>query len=72
MEKPKYLYKTKPYQHQADAVYNLYGLEYAALFHEQGTGKTKTAIDIASNLFLEGKINAVLLSTPNEYPMIYR
>lgn len=32
---------------------------------EQGTGKTKVLIDIVSNLFLEKKIDAVLLIAPN-------
>ncbi|KKN61478.1 hypothetical protein LCGC14_0521330 [marine sediment metagenome] len=58
-------YKTKPYKHQVAACEKLYGKDYAALFMEMGTGKSKTAIDIASNLFLEGKINAVLLIAPN-------
>lgn len=58
-------YKTKPYNHQIEAYKKLYGKESSALFMEQGTGKSKIAIDIACNLFLEGKINAVLLIAPN-------
>jgi len=61
----KFVYKTKPYNHQVDALDKLFGKEFGALFMEQGTGKTKVAIDMSSNLFLEGKINAVLLIAPN-------
>ena len=32
---------------------------------EMGTGKSKVAIDIASNLFADGKINAVMVIAPN-------
>ncbi len=56
--------KTKPYLHQVKAYEKLYGREIIPLFMEQGTGKSKTIIDIASNLYLEGKINAVMLIAP--------
>lgn len=59
------IYKTKPYDHQIEGYKKLYGKEYFAEFMEQGTGKTKLAIDIACNLFIEKKINAVLLIAPN-------
>lgn len=57
--------KTKPYAHQIEGYNKLYGKEYFAEFMEQGTGKSKLAIDIACNLFNEGKINAVLIIAPN-------
>jgi SNF2 family DNA or RNA helicase len=65
-----YLHKTEPYLHQDRAVHFMFenfmrGITYGALFMEQGTGKSKVAIDIASNLFLMGKINGVLLIAPN-------
>ena len=56
--------KTKPYLHQVKAYEKVYGLPFFALFMEQGTGKSKTYIDIASNLYLEGKIDAVMLIAP--------
>ena len=59
------IFKTKPYEHQLEAYEKLYDKPFGALFHEQGTGKSKAAIDIASNLYLEKKINAVLLIAPN-------
>ena len=64
-EVTKMVYATKPYRHQIDAYNKLYGKEFGALFMEMGTGKSKVAIDIASNLYLEEKINAVLLIAPN-------
>lgn len=57
--------KTQSYNHQLAAMTKCYGKEYAALFMEQGTGKSKVAIDIVSNLYLEKKIDAVLLIAPN-------
>jgi len=65
MSKYHYLYKTEPYEKQAEAFMSAYGKEGYALYMEMGTGKTKTSIDIASNLFVEGKINAVLVIAPN-------
>ena len=67
---PNYLYKTLPMQHQEEAFYFVYslfqrGINYAALLMEMGTGKTKTAIDIASNLYAEKKIDAVMVIAPN-------
>ncbi len=56
--------KTKPFLHQVKAYEKLYGKKFMALFMEQGTGKSKTIIDIASNLYLEGKIDSVLLIAP--------
>ena len=57
--------RTQPYEHQIDAFHKCYGKEAFALFMEQGTGKTKVAIDIACNLFQEKKINAVMVIAPN-------
>lgn len=58
-------YKTKPMEHQLRAIDFSYDKEYFAEFMEQGTGKTKVAIDIASNWFLEGIIDAVMVIAPN-------
>ena len=60
-----FVYKTVPYEHQIKAVHYLYDKEYFALLMEQGTGKSKVLIDIASNRFLEHKIDAVMLIAPN-------
>ncbi len=67
MSKPyHFLTKTTPYDHQIDGFHKCYGKNFFAEFMEQGTGKTKLAIDIASNLFVEKKINAVMIIAPNE------
>lgn len=58
-------YKTKPMEHQARAIEWGYNKEYLAEFMEQGTGKTKVAIDFASNWFLDGIIDAVMVIAPN-------
>jgi len=53
-----------PMQHQTDCFFKLYNHEYAGIFGEQGTGKSRMLIDIVSNHFAEGHINAVLLIAP--------
>jgi len=63
--KANFQYKTEPYNHQIDCFYKLYDKSFGSLFMEMGTGKSKTAIDMVSNLYIEGKINAVLLIAPN-------
>lgn len=62
-----YAYKTEPYEHQINAVQFVANgrIDYFALFMEQGTGKTKTAIDIAENLCDAGIIDRVLVLAPN-------
>lgn len=58
-------FKTEPYKHQKE-VFNLFkDRDFHGLFMEMGTGKSKVAIDIASYLYSEGKISAVLLIAPN-------
>lgn len=61
-----YISKTTAYKHQDQAVYKIYPLAFGALFMEQGTGKTKVAIDIVVNKFLEKGIKRVLLIAPNK------
>lgn len=41
---PKYIAKFKAFPYQQEAVDAVKDLEYAAIFHEQGLGKTKIAI----------------------------
>ena len=56
-----YRSKTQPYAHQIRALEKIEGKRAFGLFMEQGTGKTKTLIDWAGKLFLEGKITGVLV-----------
>lgn len=54
-------FKTKPYDHQLKIFERSKDLEFHALFMEQGTGKTKVAIDTASHMFLHGKITGAVI-----------
>lgn len=59
------LTKTKPYKHQATIIDESKDREYAGYFMEQGTGKTHVTIAVATHLFLQKKISAVLVLAPN-------
>lgn len=66
MAKPRYVWKTKPYQHQKDAVKRLLQQGYGgALLMEPRTGKSKTTIDYFSILNQLGKVDRVLIVCPN-------
>ena len=66
MKTDLYKYKTEPFEHQIEAIKNISGHPFNfALFMEQGTGKTKTTIDILENLYLAGKIRQVMIIAPN-------
>lgn len=58
-------YKTKPFEHQVRAFNFARQKEAFALFMEMGTGKTKTTIDLACDMYRAGEINAVLIIAPN-------
>ena len=49
--------------YQADAVEATVDLEYAALFHEQGLGKTKMALDLALRWLASRTVDSVLVVT---------
>jgi len=49
--------------YQADAVEATVDLEYAALFHEQGLGKTKMALDLALRWLAARAVDSVLVIT---------
>ncbi len=61
----KYISKTKPRAHQRDTLHDSWDAAAFALFHEQGTGKTKIAIDTAGMLYAAGKIDTLLIVAPN-------
>ena len=56
-----YTPKTKPYPHQNSALDKARTKSTFALFMEQGTGKTKVAIDRAGELYCSGRITGVLV-----------
>lgn len=49
MKKPKYIFKTIPWEHQIKALNYLYQRDVAALYTDMGTGKTKVMIDLIIN-----------------------
>ena len=52
-----------PYAYQLNAVNEVKDFEYAALFHEQGLGKTKIALDLALYWLDEDVLDTVLIVT---------
>lgn len=60
-----YIHKTVPYEHQEEAFLISRDLENFALLMEQGTGKTKVALDTAAWLYAKGDIDAVVVIAPN-------
>ena len=60
----KYKFKTKPYEHQLEALEKAWNKETFAFFMEMGTGKTKVLIDNMSMLYDKGKINGALIIAP--------
>ena len=61
----KFNYKTKPFEHQRDALKKGADSNNFAYFMEMGTGKTKVTIDNAAYLFLQNKIKHVIVVAPN-------
>ncbi len=59
-----YKFKTKPYEHQLDALEASWDKEVFAYFMEMGTGKSKVLLDNAAILYDKGEINALLLIAP--------
>jgi SNF2 family DNA or RNA helicase len=58
---PKYDTKHEAFPYQEEAVKAIRDLEYAAIFHEQGLGKTKIAIDLMVYWFEKKVVDTVLL-----------
>ena len=60
----KYKFKTRPFQHQTNALQKTYGLDQSALYMEMGTGKSKIIIDTACSYYNSDVINALLITCP--------
>lgn len=60
---PKYESKMKSFIYQSQAVDFAKDLDYAAIFHEQGLGKTKIALDLALYWISQKDIDTVLIVT---------
>ena len=56
--------KTEPFPHQEELHRDTRDLPAYGLFLEQGLGKTKVVLDTAGHLFLEGKIDGLLVIAP--------
>jgi hypothetical protein len=59
------IFKTKPLNHQFKSFEISKDLKFYGLFFEQGCGKTKVIIDTASYLFLNKKIESMVVVAPN-------
>ncbi len=55
--------KHAAFPYQLEAVRSIRDLEFAAVFHEQGLGKTKIALDLGLTWLKEGTIDSVLILT---------
>lgn len=64
---PKYIAKFKAFPYQQEAVDAVKDLEYAAIFHEQGLGKTKIAIDVLLYWLSKCSMDTVLIVTKNSW-----
>ena len=61
-----YSAKLKPFPYQFQAFQTIKDLKYAAIFHEQGLGKTKIAIDILLYWLEKRDIDTVLIVTKKQ------
>ena len=59
-----YKFKTKPFEHQKDALKKCWNKKSFAVFAEMGTGKTKIALDNACILYGKGSIDRLLVVAP--------
>ncbi|MYD85535.1 MAG: ATP-dependent helicase, partial [Acidobacteria bacterium] len=53
--------KTTPFPHQLDAFRAIKDLPYAAIFHEQGLGKTKIAVDLVLYWLVRDVVDSALI-----------
>ena len=60
-----FAFKTKPFEHQLKIWKETKDETYWAYLMEQGTGKSKLAIDVAAHLFIHGDIDCVVVVAPN-------
>ena len=63
----QYNAKLNAFPYQAEAFNALKDLEYSAIFHEQGLGKTKIAIDLALYWLTKKDIDCVFFCKKYEF-----
>lgn len=66
IREPSFIAKYEAFQYQKEAFEAIKNLEYAAIFHEQGLGKTKIAIDLLLYWLTETSIDTVLVVTKKQ------
>src|SRR5210317_785308 len=59
-----FIFKTKPYDHQLEALVESCHKKEYALFMEMGCGKSKVTIDNFVHLYGQGKVNNILIVAP--------
>ena len=64
--------KLDAFAYQRDAFDAIKDLDYAAIFHEQGLGKTKIAIDLLLYWLQECDIDTVLIVTKKQLVKLFR
>ena len=64
MSEIKYKFKTKPYEHQLEALKKSWNKKEYAYFMEMGTGKSKVLIDNIAILYDKGGINSAIIVAP--------
>ena len=60
----KYKFKTKPFDHQMQALYKCWAQESYGLFMDMGTGKSKVLVDNIAMLYDRGAIRGALIIAP--------
>lgn len=60
-------YKTTPFNHQRNIFEQTRDYQYYALFWEMGTGKSKVVIDTAQWLFVNEKIDSIIITAEKGY-----
>lgn len=66
IKEPSFIAKYDAFQYQKEAFEAVKDLEYAAIFHEQGLGKTKIAIDLLLYWLTETSVDTVLVVTKKQ------
>lgn len=66
IKEPSFIAKYDAFQYQKEAFEAVKDLEYAAIFHEQGLGKTKIAIDLLLYWLAETSIDTVMIVTKKQ------
>ena len=61
----RYIFKSKPFDHQRECLEISSEREIYALLMEQGTGKSKPIVDNAAMLYQAGKVDCLIIVAPN-------